>query len=196
MRRAEIERAFRGGLRDSGRAVVHAPDAGRNDPYTRAAVLCPIVERDSALLVILVRRSERLRLHAGQIAFPGGRVERGDRDSLAAALREAGEEISLQAPLVEPIGTLPAYRTGTGYEILPHVAFVNAAFAARPDGGEVEEAFEVPLAHLLDPRNLRLEQRRTGGRMRHYYAIDWNGRTIWGATAAILKSLADKVLSS
>ena len=193
--RADIERAFRQEGPCPACDPVVAADAESCGEFTPAAVLCPLVEREDGLFVHLVRRSENLRRHAGQISFPGGRIEREDRDSLAAALREAKEEIGLDADLVEPVGRLPLYRTGTGYEIRPHVAFVCAGFTPRPDGSEIAYAFEAPLAYLLDPRNRRIERRTVNGRLRSYYAIPWGEHTIWGATAAMLKSFADKVLA-
>ena len=193
MKRTEIELAFRQAPPRPARSGVDAPRSGAGTEFTPAAVLCPIVERRSGLFVHLVRRSETLRRHAGQISFPGGRIERDDRNSLAAALREAKEEIGLDAALVEPIGTLPLYRTGTGYEIRPHVGFVRADFVARPDGSEIVAAFEAPLSYLLDPRNRRIERRRIEGRLRSYYAITWEEHTIWGATAAMLKAFSDRV---
>ena len=195
MRRADIERAFRQEGPQGAPATRCASDATSTAEYEPAAVLCPIVERPDGLFVHLVRRSAGLRRHAGQIAFPGGRIEREDPDSLAAALREAREEIGLESVQVEPVGELPLYRTGTGYVIRPHVAFVSSDFVARPDGLEIVEAFEAPLPYLLDPDNRRIERRKVGGHVRSYYAIHWSGHTIWGATASMLKSLADKVLS-
>ena len=193
MRRIDVERAFRSRARDRDSVIGHASDARPGAGFTPAAVLCPIVERQAGLFVHMVRRSEHLRRHAGQIGFPGGRIERQDRDSLAAALREAKEEIGLEASLVEPLGTLPLYRTGTGYEIRPHVAFVGSEFVARPDGQEIAAAFEAPLAYLLDPRNRWTEKRMVGGRLRSYFVIAWEEYTIWGATAAMLKAFADRV---
>jgi len=170
--------------------------APTGEVYQPAAVLCPIAERTDGLVVHLVRRSRRLSRHAGQVAFPGGRIESGDRDSLDAALREAEEEIGLDPSMAEPVGCLPVYRTGTGFEIRTHVAFVPGSFVARPDGREIESAFTAPLGHLLDPANLRRMQPAEKGRVRSHYAVEWEGQVIWGATAALLKFLSDAVLLS
>ena len=184
----DIRRAFAG-------ATPPPPDqAPPPDPaLVPAAVLCPVVERRSGLAVVLVRRSPALRRHAGQIGFPGGRVEASDRDTLAAALREAEEEIGLAPARVEPVGVLPRYRTGTGFEIWPHVGLVAAGFRPRPDGVEVVETLEPPLAFLLDPANRRRVDRNTGGRVRSTSTLCWRQHEIWGATAALLKAFADRV---
>lgn len=158
-----------------------------------AAVLCGLVERRGAMHVILTQRPDSLREHAGQIAFPGGKIEKSDRDPVHAALREAEEEIGLAPAAVEVIGRIDPYVTGTGFQVEPVVGFVDPAAKLRLDRREVDEAFEAPLDFLMDPANLRLETGRWGGRERRYYAIPWRGRFIWGATAGMLKSLADRL---
>lgn len=158
-----------------------------------AAVLCGMIEREGALHVILTQRPDTMRDHAGQIAFPGGKIDSGDRDATSAALREANEEIGLARDQVEVIGLIDPYETGTGFRIQPIVAMIDPEFVGVPEPMEVAEIFEVPLDFLMNPANLK---RHTGvwqGRRRQYYAIPWKGRYIWGATAGMLKSLADRI---
>lgn len=162
-------------------------------PLRPAAVLCGVVERPWGLSVILTQRPATMREHAGQIAFPGGKIDAGDADAVAAALREAEEEIGLPRAAVEVLGVIDPYETGTGFRVEPVVAWVDPAARLRPDPREVAEAFEAPLDFLLDPRNLKRHSGVWGGRERSYYAIPWRGRYIWGATAGMLKCLADRV---
>jgi 8-oxo-dGTP pyrophosphatase MutT (NUDIX family) len=154
-----------------------------------AAVLFPIVLRENEPTVLLTRRTEHLRDHAGQISFPGGRVEIGDRSPVDTALREAREEIGLESRHVEIVGFLPEYRTATGYRITPVVGFLTPPFATRPDPDEVAEIFEVPLAFLLDPANHRRYSRAYHGGTRHFFAMLYGHHFIWGATAGIIVSL-------
>lgn len=194
--RDDIERAVR-------RANARRSDYDLNpeigtDPDRRrilrpAAVLCGLVERRGGLSVILTRRPETMREHAGQIAFPGGKIDPEDTDAVAAALREAEEEIGLAAAAVEVIGPIDPYETGTGFHVEPIVAMIDPGFTPRLQPLEVEEAFEAPLDFLMDPGNLQLRSGAWGGRKRRYYAIPWNGRYIWGATAGMLKCLADRL---
>ncbi|WP_246209477.1 NUDIX hydrolase [Pikeienuella piscinae] len=165
----------------------------RSRPLRPAAILCGLVERRRGLSVILTKRPETMREHAGQIAFPGGKIDPEDRDPVAAALREAEEEIGLASGAVEVIGPIDPYETGTGFRIEPIVGMVDPGFVPRLEPLEVEEAFEAPLDFLMDPVNLQLLSGTWGGRKRRYYAIPWNGRHIWGATAGMLKSLADRL---
>lgn len=158
-----------------------------------AAVLCGLVERQEGLSVILTQRPETMREHAGQIAFPGGKIDAGDKDAVAAALREAQEEIGLRPDEAEILGPLDHYETGTGFRVAPVVAMVDPAFVARPDPREVDEAFEAPLDFLMAPANRRLMTGVWGGSERKYYAIPWRERFIWGATAGMLKSLSDRL---
>lgn len=158
-----------------------------------AAVLCPVVEREDGLWVWMVRRGDHLRRHAGQIAFPGGKVEDEDSSPLAGALREAQEEIGIDPARVEVVGALAPYLTITGFLIIPFVGFVEAGFRPEPDGDEIAEAFQAPLDFLLDPEKILRQKREYAGRQRFYYAIPYNDRNIWGATAGMLKSLSERV---
>ena len=156
-----------------------------------AAVLIAITDRPEPGVILSVRR-EHLRTHAGQIAFPGGKVDEGE-DAIAAALREAHEEILLDPAAAEVVGTLEPYRTVTGFVVTPVVCVISADIPLEPHEHEVAELFEAPLAFLLDPGN---QQRRSGlfqSRERHYYEIDWNGRRIWGATAGMIVNLSRRL---
>ena len=156
-----------------------------------AAVLIAITDRPEPGVILSVRR-EHLRTHAGQIAFPGGKVGEGE-DAIAAALREAHEEILLDPAAAEVVGTLEPYRTVTGFVVTPVVCVIPADIPLEPHEHEVAELFEAPLAFLLDPAN---QQRRSGlfqSRERHYYEIDWNGRRIWGATAGMIVNLSRRL---
>jgi 8-oxo-dGTP pyrophosphatase MutT (NUDIX family) len=165
-------------------AVMNAPRA--------AAVLVPIMLRP-ALTVLLTQRSEDVPSHPGQISFPGGKVEATDADALACALREAHEEIGLPVGNVEPLGYLDGYRTGTGFQITPVVALVKPEFQSVLDPREVRDVFEVPLAFLMDEANHQKDSREWRGRQRSFYAMPYEGRYIWGATAGMLKNLHDRV---
>lgn len=156
---------------------------------TAAAVLVPLVERCGGMQVILTRRAPHLREHAGQICFPGGRIEQADASAAAAALREAEEEIRLQPKSVALTGELPRYRTGTGFVVYPVVGFVESSAELVPDPMEVAEIFEVPLAFVLDPDNYKPLQLISRGRRITCWAIPYHAYCIWGATAAILRDL-------
>lgn len=164
-------------------------------PARKAAVLVPIILRPQ-LTVLLTKRAAALRRHAGQIAFPGGRMDDGDETALATALREAEEEVGLPPQLVEPLGYLDGYRTVTGFEILPIVGLISPELEIRPDPNEVASVFEVPLSFLMSPANLRKHAREWQGRSRHYYAIEYGEHYIWGATAGMLKNLHERLFSS
>lgn len=143
--------------------------------------------------LLLIERSGTLRSHAGQIAFPGGKVEATDIDVVHTALREAEEEIGLSRTLVEPLGFLDGYRTGTGFLVTPVVALVKPDFVLALDANEVASAFEVPLAFLMDEGNHKRHSRPWRGRERHYYAMPFGERYIWGATAGMLKNLHERL---
>ncbi len=183
-------------------ALGHVPGGGFSDDgdlsqmqtgrsLTPAAVLIGILARAEPM-VLFTQRTAHLKDHAGQISFPGGRRDPGDRDAAHTALRETEEETGLAARAIDVIGHLPDYRTGTGFVVTPVVGWVNTPPASDGysfDAFEVAEVFEVPLAFLLDPRNHRLETAMFKGRMRTYHAIPWQGRYIWGATAGMLQTL-------
>ena len=164
-------------------------------PLAPAAVLIPIGARPE-LTVLLTQRTEALRRHAGQIAFPGGRMEPTDRDPIATALREAQEEIGLDPSFVEPLGYLDAYRTGTGFRIFPVVSLVREGFTLALDAREVADTFEVPLAFLMDEANHRTEARTWLGVERRFYAMPFEDRYIWGATAGIMKNMHKRLFSA
>lgn len=158
-----------------------------------AAVLCAITPREDGLHVILTRRADHLKAHAGQIAFPGGKIDPQDRSPLAAALREAEEEIGLRREELDVLGAIERYETGTGFRVTPFVAATRRNYQPIIDVGEVAELFEAPLDHVLDLRNYQRCVRETPSGARRFYAVQWRDRFIWGATAAMLKTLADRV---
>lgn len=159
-------------------------------PLTPAAVLVPIIDRPGQPTVLLTKRNARMRRHAGQIAFPGGRVDASDASAWAAALREAHEEVGIPARLIDPIGRIDEYETGTGYRISPFVAAVRPDFVLRLQADEVETAFEVPLIDVLDPTRHEQQETQWQGRMRRYFVIHSAEHRIWGATAGMLVNLA------
>jgi 8-oxo-dGTP pyrophosphatase MutT (NUDIX family) len=154
-----------------------------------AAVLIGVLEDT----VILTKRASHLKHHPGQIAFPGGKIDAGDADATAAALREAQEEIGLDPATVRLLAELPSHETVTGYNVTPIIARIDRAFIPRPEAGEVAEVFRVPLPLLMDPARYRVERRRWRGVWRRYYVVPYGPYYIWGATARMLKSLADRV---
>lgn len=162
-------------------------------PLRQAGVLCAIEEGAKGATIILTKRAARLKHHPGQIAFPGGKQDAGDADSIAAALREAEEEIGLPRGQVEVLGTLPTHETVTGFVVTPVIGRVTAPFEDRPQRGEVDEIFRVPLSHVTDPALFRVEGRRWRGSMRRYYTVPYGPYYIWGATARILRALAERV---
>jgi 8-oxo-dGTP pyrophosphatase MutT (NUDIX family) len=165
------------------------------EPARPAAVLVPIVAR-AELTVLLTQRPDSMKQHAGQISFPGGKIEPGDASPAAAALREAEEEIGIGAEHVEPLGFLDTYRTGTGYNVAPLVAIVRPGVELAIDRGEVADVFEVPLAFLMDEANHQKHSRPWRGRERHFYAMPYGERFIWGATAGMLKNLHQRLLAA
>lgn len=162
---------------------------GREGPPVLAAVLIPLVARPEGLHVMLTQRAAHLHDHAGQISFPGGRIETDDASPVAAALREAQEETGLPHEHVEVLGSMPPYLTSTGFSVTPVMSLVRPGFTLAPDTFEVAEIFEVPLAFLMDPAHHRLYRATLpDGRVRQYYAMPWNDYFIWGATAGMLRN--------
>jgi 8-oxo-dGTP pyrophosphatase MutT (NUDIX family) len=170
----------------AGDLIEGARDAGRE-----AAVLVAITDRPEPGVLLTVRR-EHLRNHAGQISFPGGRLDPGE-DAIAAALREAEEEIGLPPREVELLGTAEPYRTVTGFRVTPVIGLIPPDLPLAPHENEVAGWFEAPLSFLLDPANQQRMSAEYQGRMRHYYQIDWQGQRIWGATAAMLVNLTRRM---
>jgi len=156
-----------------------------------AAVLIAITDRPEPGVILTVRR-EHMRTHAGQIAFPGGRIDPGE-DPVAAAIREAHEEVLVPPELVEVVGAIEPYRTVTGYVVTPVLGVLPPDIALEPHEHEVADLFEAPLGYLLDPSNQRLRSALFQGRTRHYYEIVWNDRRIWGATAAMIVNLSRRL---
>lgn len=158
-----------------------------------AAVLIPILSRPQGTSVLLTQRAAHLNAHAGQIAFPGGRVDAGDADAVATALREAQEEIALAPEHVEVLGLLPPYTTATAYVVTPVVALVDVGATWQPHPSEVAEVFEVPLPFLMDPANHVSQTLALDGQLRHWFAMPYHDgaveRYIWGATAGMLRNL-------
>ncbi|MFK7962815.1 MAG: CoA pyrophosphatase [Burkholderiaceae bacterium] len=175
--------------------IISDQRAGDQASARAAAVLVPIVSHAAGVDVLLTVRPDHLRAHAGQIAFPGGAVEAHDDDRLATALREAEEEVGLEIDRSQVIGQLPAYRTGTGFEVTPVVAVIDAPLQLTIDPNEVAETFEVPLAFLMDPRQHRRHQWGSEPNSRIFYSMPWRRDSdnaeffIWGVTAAILRNL-------
>lgn len=167
-------------------------DIGRSAVLTPAAVLIAVVTR-ARPTVLFTRRTTTLRRHAGQVAFPGGRIDPGDAGPVEAALRESYEEVALDPADVEVIGATDTYETGTGYHITPVLGLIAPDLPLVPAADEVASMFEVPLDFLLDPANHQQRQREWQGRLRTYYVIAWETHEIWGATAAIVVNLARRL---
>ena len=182
--------------RDTGDHVLN-PDLG---PYAKwdgpprdAAVLIGILERAQGPSVVLTQRTGHLKSHAGQVAFPGGKIDPIDNGPVEAALREAEEEIGLPPKVVEPLGNLAPYLTGSGYRVVPVVAAIQEVMPFQPNPDEVEDVFEVPLTFLMDPANHQKQSRVWQGRQRYFYAMPFGERYIWGVTAGIIRSLYETV---
>jgi 8-oxo-dGTP pyrophosphatase MutT (NUDIX family) len=167
-----------------------------NLPRRKAAVLVPFVRRESSLSVLFTRRTANLRTHAGQISFPGGAIEEGDADPVAAALRETFEETGIEPERIEPFGYLDGFETVSGYFVSPVAGFVSGNYCVKPDPHEVAEVFEVPLDFILAPNRLRRFDFDWHGRTRTTFEFEWDGRRVWGATASILKNLLQRLESA
>jgi len=189
--RAALESGHRASPELIGGDVLDEEEFGRG--ITPAAVLVAVVERPEPT-VILTLRPETMRKHPGQISFPGGRIDPGDDGPVAAALREAEEEIGLPPCLVDVIGIADRYRTVTGFEVTPVLGIVPPDLPLRPHPGEVAAMFEAPLAYLLDPRHQHVRSALWRGRERTYYEIDYEGCRIWGATAAMIVNLGRRLV--
>jgi 8-oxo-dGTP pyrophosphatase MutT (NUDIX family) len=167
----------------------------REKPIRPAAVLIPVVDHPEPT-VLLTLRSAHLSDHAGQISFPGGKIEATDASPLDAALREAEEEVGLVREFVDPLGYLDLYGTSFGFRILPTVAKVRPGFSLRISEAEVDSAFEVPLAFLMNPANHQLQSKEFRGVARSFYAMPFEQHYIWGATAGILRVLYERIYLS
>lgn len=159
----------------------------------RAAVLLPLVKRQEGPALLFTRRTDSLARHSGQVSFPGGRCEDCDESPVHTALRETFEETGIAPSFVSMAGYLDRYLTGTGFDIQPVVGVLADGFGLVPDPREVADIFEVPLAFLCDPANRRRESREIGGVARRFYAFTYKGHEIWGATAAIIVNLAQRL---
>lgn len=170
-------------------------DPDPNRVLRDAAVLVPIIDRAQGLSVLLTKRADHLNSHAGQVSFPGGRSEEGDRSLEETALRETEEEVGLSRDFVTLKGALDRYETGTGFSIYPVVGFVREGFDLTIDTGEVAEAFEVPLEFLMNPKNHLRHSAVWKGKRREYYAMPYGEYYIWGATAGMLVNLYKRVFA-
>ena len=184
------------GIRRSGGQRVRGdhdlnPDLASDAPLTAAAVLVPIGAREGEPTLLLTRRTDHLHSHAGQISFPGGRVDPCDTNPIDCALREAEEEVGLPPDRTQIVGRLDTYQTRTGFEIVPVVGIVRPPFTVRPDTFEVAEVFEVPLGFIVDPANHRRDSRIFQGTERQFWAMPYRDYYIWGATAAMLVNLSE-----
>ena len=155
----------------------------------------PIVRRQPELTVLLTQRTEHLPSHPGQVAFPGGKIDAGDADAIATALRETEEETGLERRFVNPLGYLDAYQTRSGFRVIPVVGLVETGFDLIAEAGEVADIFEVPLRFLMDPANHLQHTREWKGAERRFYAMPYGEKYIWGVTAGMLRNLYDRMYS-
>jgi 8-oxo-dGTP pyrophosphatase MutT (NUDIX family) len=200
--KADPVAALRGVLLDAPSTIIGHDDYDlhpelrppEQEQAVEAAVLIPIIARPE-LTILFTQRTASLARHSGQVSFPGGRRDAGDRSPMETALRETREETGIEPALVSVAGYLPRYRTGTGYDISPVVGVLTTNFTLAPNPHEVADTFEAPLAFFLDPANRRVETRIWGGRERRFYVFTHEGHSIWGATAAILVDFAARLTS-
>lgn len=170
-------------------------DIDESTAIREAAVLVPLIEHADGIHVLLTERSGDLSSHAGQVAFPGGRIDPEDDGPVDAALREAEEEVGLDRSFVDVVGFLDAYETGTRFRVVPVVGFVKPGFELTLNPGEVDEAFEVPLAFLMDPKNHERHSATWKGKKRTFYAMPHDGHYIWGATAGMIVNLYERAFA-
>ena len=163
--------------------------------FAPAAALVGVIPAPAGARLILTKRSSSLKHHPGQIAFPGGKVDVGDANAADAALREAHEEIGLEPSRADVLGELPIHETVSGFAVAPVLALIDRGFVPIPEPEEVDEAFDVPLDHVTDPARFSIQSRRWRGRRRRYYAVPYGPYYIWGATARILRGLAERMAS-
>jgi 8-oxo-dGTP pyrophosphatase MutT (NUDIX family) len=188
---AWLRQRFAGLAKDRPQGQASSEQYTDGQSLTPAAVLVPIVLRPSALTVLLTQRTAHLRDHPGQVSFPGGRCEAEDASAEATALREAQEEVGIDVRQVEVLGTLAEYRTSTGFAVWPVVGLIQPPLNLKLDDFEVADVFEPPLDFLLDPDNFRRDRIEFQGALREYWAVPWQGRYIWGATAGMLVCLRE-----
>jgi 8-oxo-dGTP pyrophosphatase MutT (NUDIX family) len=197
VRVSETEALLRALSKPSGESSDFDLNPGLQLPAGRvlrpAGVLIALWSGPSGTEMILTKRSSRLKHHPGQIAFPGGKVDPGDDGPVGAALRESWEEVGLPQDRVTVLGTLPQHETVTGFLVTPVLGTISGDFSPLPEAGEVEEVFSVPLSHVTTPANFRIERRRWRGEWRRYYALPYGPYYIWGATARILRGLAERL---
>ena len=192
--RAEHEREFSAGVEDGDhRLNPDLHDTLVHDGLRNAAVLVPVVDRGKDASVILTKRTEKLRSHAGQIAFPGGRLDATDPTPEYAALRETEEEIGLAPHFIEVVGRMPDYVSGSGFRIAPILSVVKPGFKLDINPDEVDDAFEVPLAFLMNPANHNRESRVWNEQERFFYTMPFHERYIWGVTAGIIRSVYERL---
>jgi 8-oxo-dGTP pyrophosphatase MutT (NUDIX family) len=164
-----------------------------NRDLHEAAVLIPVVDRDGGATVLLTQRTEHLRSHSGQVAFPGGRIDVEDGTAERAAIRETHEETGIGERHIEIVGRMPDYVTGSGYRINPVLGILDPGFDLAPNPDEVAHVFEVPLSFLMDPANHECQSRMWQGRERFFYSMDYDGYRVWGVTAGIVRSLYERL---